>query len=176
MITQILIDMKATKFFALRLFTLCLMMLCLVPSCTKEKDVIYGLIDQDVIPPNARKKKLKSDSQYVAILYVNMFQRALSYNQLVSIGRVIQSIGDRFLAYELLVSNMMNEQDIIFPTYNEMVADFDFFINESYNRFFIRDATELEMEWWRNYLQNNPQVTPEHVYVAFAISDEYNFY
>jgi len=153
-----------------------LSLLILVPSCTKEKDIIYGLVDQGVIPPNARKKKLKSDSQYVAILYANMFQTALSYNQLVSIGRVIMSIGDRFLAYELIVSNMMNEQNIIFPTYSEMVADFDFFINESYNRFFIRDATELEMEWWRNYLQNNPQVTPEHVYVAFAISDEYNFY
>lgn len=172
----ILTELIPKRFSASLLMLLCLMVVVLVPSCTKEKDVIYGLVEQDVVPPNARKKKLKSDSQYVAILYANMFQRALSYNQLVSIGRVIQSIGDRFLAYELIVSNMMNEQDIIFPTYAEMNADVDFFINESYNRFFIRDATELEMEWWRNYIQNNPQVTPEHVYVAFAISDEYNFY
>lgn len=145
-------------------------------GCKKEDEILYGINDVNLTPPNASKKKLKSDQQYVAVLHANLFQSAVSTSEMVEIGRVIRSIGDKGLAYEFIVSNFMNDGSVVLPSNADMRGDTETFLTETYERFFVRPPSEIEKEYFKNYIELNPNVTPELVYFAFAISDEYYFY
>ncbi len=128
------------------------------------------------LPPNAGKTKEKTDQQYVAILHANLFQVALSANQIFEISQCIQSIGDKEVAREVIISNFMNENDVKMPTDKEMRADLRTFITNTYNRFLVRDPTEAEITYFENYISANPNVSPELVYFSFALSNEYLYY
>ena len=141
-----------------------------------EKETIYDVNEETILPPNANKTKLKSDQQYIAILYANMFQTALSSNDLFEASECVQSIGDKDLVHEILISNYMNQAGVILPTDEEMRADIDVFLNETYNRFLVRNPSEAELQYFKNYINTNPNVTPELVYFSFALSNEYQYY
>ncbi len=136
-----------------------------------EKETIYDVNEETILPPNANKTKLKSDQQYIAILYANMFQTALSSNDLFEASECVQSIGDKDLVHEILISNYMNQAGVILPTDEEMRADIDVFLNETYNRFLVRNPSEAELQYFKNYINTNPNVTPELVYFSFALSN-----
>ena len=144
-------------------------------SCQKD-DIVYDINQLQSSSYNANKNKLKSVSQYISIVYANLFQKALSSNELVEITRCIESIGDKQVAHELVLSNFMNEPDVIIPSDSLMRADLDLFLEETYKRFFVRDITEAEREFFLNYLNANPNVSSEMVYMSFALSNEYQFY
>ena len=144
-------------------------------SCQKD-DIVYDINQLQSSSYNANKNKLKSVSQYISIVYGNLFQKALSSNELVEITRCIESIGDKQVAHEIVLSNFMNEPDVIIPSDSLMRADLDLFLEETYKRFFVRDITEAEREFFLNYLNANPNVSSEMVYMSFALSNEYQFY
>ena len=144
-------------------------------SCQKD-DIVYDINQLQSSSYNANKNKLKSVSQYISIVYANLFQKALSSNELVEITRCIESIGDKQVAHEIVLSNFMNEPDVIIPSDSLMRADLDLFLEETYKRFFVRDITEAEREFFLNYLNANPNVSSEMVYMSFALSNEYQFY
>ena len=143
-------------------------------SCEKDKE--YEVNEGSILPPNANKTKLKSNQQYIAILYANLFQTALSSDNLFEASECIQSIGDNTLAHEVLISNYMNKPDVILPTNEEMRADLDVFITETYNRFLVRSPTEAERQYFKNYINTHPNVKPELIYFSFALSNEYQYY
>ena len=145
-------------------------------ACNKEKDILYGVNETPALPVNAEKNKLKSPAQYLAILHANLFQEALSSNELVQLTNIVEAFGDKALIHEVIISNFMNESGVILPPDSLMRNDMDAFIEETYKRFFVRQPTELEKEFFRNYLQANENVTPELVYLAFSLADEYQFY
>ncbi|MEO1713972.1 MAG: hypothetical protein AAFU60_11635, partial [Bacteroidota bacterium] len=64
----------------------------------------------------------------------------------------------------------------VIPSNQEMRADIETFIEETYKRFYVRIPTEAEKTWWINYLESNTDVDPELVYFSFATSNEYYFY
>ena len=144
-------------------------------SCQKD-DIVYDINQLQSSSYNANKNKLKSVSQYISIVYANLFQKALSSNELFEITRCIESIGDKQVAHEIVLSNFMNEPDVIIPSDSLMRADLDLFLEETYKRFFVRDITEAEREFFLNYLNANPNVSSEMVYMSFALSNEYQFY
>jgi hypothetical protein len=80
------------------------------------------------------------------------------------------------LAREVIISNFMNRPQVQLPTNAEMRADLDGFITETYNRFLVRNPTEAERQWFKNYISTHPNVTPELVYFSFSLTDEYLFY
>ena len=53
-------------------------------SCQKD-DIVYDINQLQSSSYNANKNKLKSVSQYISIVYANLFQKALSSNELVEI-------------------------------------------------------------------------------------------
>ena len=122
------------------------------------------------------KDKLKSIGQYISILYANLFQKALSSNELVEITNCIESIGDKEIAHEVILSNFMNKSGVIIPSDSLMRADLDLFIEETYRRFYVRDITEAEREFFLNFFMSHPDVSSEMVYTAFSLSNEYQFY
>ncbi|NNC96051.1 MAG: hypothetical protein HKN92_10850 [Chitinophagales bacterium] len=160
----------------MRRFLIMIITLSLFATSCKEDAYTYGIVDTDILPVNAVKSKQKTDKQYVSILYANLFQKALSSNRLVELERVIESLGDKRLARELIISSFMNDPAVILPSDPEMRDDIDQFVIDTYKRFYVRPPTEIEKEFFRDYINNDPNVTVEQVYFAFAISDEYMFY
>lgn len=147
-------------------------------GCKKETtyDDVYELESFRVLPPNAGKLKLKTDEQYVTILYANFFQEAISAGRLAEITDAIYSVGDKQLAREMVVSNFMNDPGIKLPTDAFMRQNTDKFLEEAYKRFYVRNISESERAWFKNYISSNPDVTVEFIYAAFALSNEYQFY
>ncbi len=165
----------AQAFSLHRLFLLMLLpILCATAGC--EKDKLYEVNEQTILPPNANKTKLKSDQQYIAILYANLFQTALSSDNLFEASECVKSIGDKDLVHEVLISNYMNSGGVILPTNEEMRADIDGFLTDTYNRFLVRNPTEAERQFFKNYIRTHPNVRPELVYFSFALSNEYQYY
>ena len=158
-----------------RLALLFIFIISLFTSCKKE-DPQYEVNQLNIQPPNAGKTKVKTDAQYVSILFANFFQTALSSNKLVEITNCIESVGDKDLVHEVVIGNFMNRPEIILPTDSIMRSDIDGFLRETYHRFYVREITEAERTWFKNYILSHPDITPEHIYFSFALSNEYQFY
>lgn len=146
----------------------------LLSSCVK--DDVYELNEVHASSYNANKNKLKSSNQFISILHANLFQKALSANELVEISRCIESIGDKEVAHEIILSNFMNKEGVIIPSDSLMRDDLNVFIEESYKRFFVRDITEAEREFFLSFFESHPNVSAEMVYMAFSLSNEYQYY
>ena len=80
-----------------------LVVLFVFSSCQKD-DIIYDINQLQSSSYNANKNKQKSIGQYISIVYANLFQTALSSNELVEITRCIESIGDKQVAHEIVLS------------------------------------------------------------------------
>ena len=152
-----------------------LMGVLLMPSCAEE-ETSYGLNNQHIRPANAEKTKLKTPEQYVAILYANLFQTALSADNLFEVSQCIQSVGDKDLVHEVIISNYMNDGGVELPSDAEIRADVELFVIETYHRFLVREPSEAELQYFKNYINSNPNVNAEMVYFAFALSNEYQYY
>ena len=146
-----------------------------ISSCRKD-DPIYDINQIESHSYNANKNKLKSASQYISILYANLFQKALSPNELVEITRCIESVGDKGLVHEVIISNFMNKEGVTIPSDSLMRDDLNLFIETAYKRFYVRDITEAEREYFLNFFTLHPDVSSEMVYTAFSLSNEYQFY
>ena len=145
-------------------------------SCRPEPEVSFELQGLEVTPGFAVKDRLKTNEQWVAIVHTNLFQSAMSANDLYNAARVFESIGDQSLAREVLLSNFFNQADLNLLTREEMVANLDAFLDETYLRFYTRFPTQAERTYVREFILNNPGMTPELVYMSFALSDEYRYY
>lgn len=145
-------------------------------GCKKESKVTYGVVQQNVYEDKARKTKAKSESEYISILYTNLYQIPISPTQLYRTQNIIYSIGDRTLAYELVLSNYFNKSGLKIPTNAEMRSNIEQFILDTYKRFYLRFPSEGEKLYFKNYIGANPNITVEMVYTAFAASDEYAYY
>ncbi len=147
------------------------------PSCKKKEDqTLYQVNEEEILPANVNKTRLKTNEQYVAILYTNLFQKALSANQIYDISQCFESIGDQSLAREVLISNFMNKPGVIIPTVAQMNANIDQFVSDTYKRFYVRQPTEAEKQYIKKMITADPNITPELVYFSFALSNEYMYY
>ena len=158
-----------------KIFFTCFVIFILISSCKKE-EYIYEINQIQSTSYNANKDKLKSISQYISILYANLFQEALSANELVEITRCIESIGDKQVAHEIVLSNFLNKGGVEIPSDSLMRSDLNVFIEETYKRFYVRDLTEAERQFFIDFFESNPDVSAEMVYMAFSLSNEYQFY
>ncbi|MDB9932497.1 MAG: hypothetical protein P8N07_04095 [Flavobacteriales bacterium] len=149
-------------------------------NCKKEtlEDKVFQVNKVKLYPSASSKIKEKTESQWVAVLYTNLFQQALSAGDIYRAGQCITSIGDKELAREVIISNFMNSTSPIpqIPTNGDMRADINKFIKDTYERFLIRRPTEGEKQYFRNEITNDPLRTAEIVYFSFALSNEYLFY
>jgi hypothetical protein len=149
-------------------------------NCKKEtlEDKVFQVNKVKLYPSASSKIKEKTESQWVAVLYTNLFQQALSAGDIYRAGQCITSIGDKELAREVIISNFMNSTSPIpqIPTNGDMRADINKFIKDTYERFLIRRPTEGEKQYFRNEITNDPLRTAEIVYFSFELSNEYLFY
>ncbi|HEX4888258.1 MAG TPA: hypothetical protein VFV37_09465 [Luteibaculaceae bacterium] len=149
-----------------------------VGACKEKEEFnsVYELDPFNAVPSSYGKNKEKTDEQYISILYSNLFQTAISSKKLSEMVDAIYSVGDKEVAHELIVAKFMAEPNLKLPSNAEMRNNTDQFLEEAYKRFFVRNISEAEREWFKNFIKNNPEVTVEFVYTAFALSNEYQFY
>jgi len=161
-----------------RIFTRLILLLfaaVIINSCQKDLYEVYEVNSIDVLPVNALKNKAKTDAQYISILYTNYFQTPIGPNKLLQALDAIRSIGDKQVAYDMIVSKYLNATPVL-PSKEEMDADHEAFIRSTYMRFLTRQPTEAELAWMLNYLKSNPNLTPDLVYLAFSTSNEHYYY
>jgi hypothetical protein len=156
-------------------FYLLLFMFISFLAC-KQDQYVYEIQEQTILPVNSEKNKPKTTSQYISILHTNLFQRAISPNRMLDALKAIESIGDKQVAFDILVSKYMNDGGVALPSQEDMQEDPEKFIRDTYKRFLVRQPTEAELTWMRNYINSRPNVTPELVYFAFATSNEHFHY
>ena len=149
-------------------------------SCKKETidDKVFQIESVNLYSSASSKLKEKTESQWIAVLYTNLFQQALSAGDIYKAGQCITSIGDKELAREVIISNFMNSTSPlpVIPTNTAMRNDINTFIQDSYERFLIRRPTEGEKQYFRNEITNDPTRSAEIIYFSFALSNEYLFY
>ncbi len=154
-------------------------------ACKKETEVIkqpevdnyiYNINGETLYASNVEKNKQKSSEQYISILYANLFQTAIPQNDLVELAEIRLCIGDKQSADELILNSFVNNGNVVIPTDAEMRADVEKFVKETYLRFFLRIPTAYEVFELKNEIENDPELTPELIYQAFALSNEYKFY
>src|SRR6056297_8895 len=142
----------------------------------KEETYVYEVNDVDISPINSTKNKPKTEAQYISVLYTNLFQEAIGPNRMLEALAAIQSIGDKRVAYDILVSKYMADGQVVLPSEEDMRADPEAFVRDTYRRFLIRQPTEAELQWMLNYIESRPNLTPELVYFSFATSNEHFHY
>lgn len=154
-------------------------------SCKKETNVInqpvvdnyiYGVNGENLYQSNAEKEKQKTSEQYISILYANLFQSSVSQNDLVELAELRLCIGDKQAADELILNNFVNSGNVTIPSDNEMRVDIDKFIDDTYLRFFLRKPNAYEIFELKKEIEDDAELTPELIYQAFALSNEYKFY
>jgi hypothetical protein len=166
-------NMQALNKF--RLLGIALALTLSLPGCQKDY-YVYEINDQTILPVNSQKIKPKSITQYISILYTNFFQRAISPNSMLQAQKAIESVGDKQVAFDILLSKYMNDPKVILPTVESMRQDPEGFIRNTYRRFLVREPTEAELNWMLNYIKSRPNVTPEHFYFAFGTCNEHFHY
>lgn len=164
----------------LKILSLSLIALTIV-SCKKEltlEERVFVINKESLYATASDKTKEKNNSQWVAVLYTNLFQQALSAGDLYRAGQCITSIGDKELAREVIISNFMNytSPTPIITSDSLMRADIDVFTIETYERFLIRKPTEGEKAYFKTFIESDTNVSAELVYFSFALSKEYLFY
>jgi len=157
------------------LWSAALVLILSFSSCQKDY-FVYEINDQKILPVNSQKIKPKSITQYISILYTNFFQRAISPNSMLQAQKAIESVGDKQVAFDILLSKYMNDPKVILPTVESMKQDPEGFIRNTYRRFLVREPTEAELNWMLNYIKSRPNVTPEHFYFAFGTCNEHFHY
>ncbi len=162
---------------------LAFVMLIGVVSCKKTivqdkvyDNVIYDLGDKAVYSNSAEKTRQKTPTQFISILYADLKQTGISNNELNDLSVVNSAFGDKGLLNQVLISHYMNNTGVVLPTNAAMRADLDKFIDETFIRFYQRKPSSYEKYFFKNKIANDAAITPELVYSAFALSDEYWFY
>lgn len=154
----------------------CLCFSILAFSSCEERSYIYDVNDVLVTANDANKDKEKTTEQFIAILYSNIFQKALSPNQLVDATEIVRSIGDKEIAYEVVIAKFLNDPNAVLPSNSAMRNNIEQFVIDTYERFFVRTPTEAEKLFFINFIETRSNITPEHVFTAFATSNEYAHY
>ncbi|MFT4665857.1 MAG: hypothetical protein ACI8YQ_001412 [Polaribacter sp.] len=153
-------------------------------SCKKETttihnpevDYIYNVNGENLYQSNADKNKEKSSEQYVSILYSNLFQDAIGQNDLVELSEIRRAIGDKQIADELILNAFVNNNNVQIPSNTSMRNDIDAFVEETYLRFFLRKPNPYETYELKSEIEEDTNLSPELIYMAFALSNEYKFY
>jgi len=139
-------------------------------------NVIYELNDQVVYSTAAEKNRQKTPTQFISILYADLFNQSISTNDLAEIAELSLSIGDKGVVTELLLSHYLNDPQVDIPTDSQMRADIPTFVESTYVRFFQRFPTAYEAQYLKDLIEDDLLMTPENIYAGFVLSNEYYFY
>lgn len=134
----------------------------------------------EIAPVNVRqsgeKGHLKSDLQFISIAYSDLFGKQISTAELNALISGYKAVGDKPLIIDLIVRNLLVKPGIVTINQATMQADPEAFIKGAFERFFIREPTEMETWFFTNLINENQQFLPEDIYYALMRAEEYRYY
>lgn len=154
-------------------------------SCKKETKVVnetvvdnyvYDIDQVAVYQDNIEKTRQKSSELFISGLYSNLFQTPIESGTLSDLAQIRQATGDKQMADELFLNTFINDGGAVIPSNATMRADLDLFITETYLRFYLRIPNPYEVFELKKTINEDEEITPEIIYQAFALSNEYKFY
>ncbi len=164
-----------TKIYRLPVFLLLAIFLGL-GACQKTTVTQYELEEIKLYSSASEKKNLKSDEQFISILYTDVFGKSISNDQLRNMNKAYASIGDKSLIIDIFIKSLLTDPAADLPSDTEMRADEQKFIEETYKRFLVRKPTGQEIWFLTNQIRKNPSLTALDIYYALLTSDEYRYY
>jgi len=152
-------------------------------GCKKEvtqnveyDNIIYDINNEVIYATSSEKTKQKTPLQFISILHTDLFGTGIPPNDLNEMGTLFLSIGDKNIARELILSNWMADINVQLPMMADMRANPDEFVEQVFVKFYLRKPDAYEKKFFVDKITGDMNVTPEFVYLAFALSNEYNFY
>ncbi|MEL6649211.1 MAG: hypothetical protein AAFQ87_00255 [Bacteroidota bacterium] len=146
-------------------------------ACQGGQDVyLYEVNEVDIRSTNLEKNNLKSDLEFLSLVYSDLFGTTVPENTLTQMLNSYNSIGDKTLIADYLIRNMLNAPNAGVPSDQEMRGDVEAFIGATYKKFYVREASEYERWYLKQAIEQDPDLSPEQIYYAFLTSDEYRYY
>ncbi|MCS7087063.1 MAG: hypothetical protein RMM53_13870, partial [Bacteroidia bacterium] len=124
----------------------------------------------------ALKNKPKSDMEMVSVAYSDVFAKTIPNDVLNTLSNFYVGFGDKSVAVEIIVRNAVNNTEAVIPSVEQMRADPEKFVEETYKKFFIRRPGEYEKRFWVDKIRQDSTLTPKLVYYSFMTAREYKFY
>lgn len=159
-----------------KLLTILALFILTMSSCKKEYNYIYDVGTEVVYSSNGEKNKEKSSTQFISILYSNLFQSTVTQQQLNDLSELRLAIGDKQIADNLIINAYVHNGAVQIPTNAAMRTDINLFVENTYLRFFLRKPTPYEAQFMKESIEADVGMTPDLIYSAFAESNEYKFY
>ncbi len=158
------------------LFSFCLL-ITVFSSCQKgDTYYVYELETVSLNQEAANKTRLKNSSKFIATAYSDIFGVAISPTKLDEISLTYESFGDSKIIEDMVIRNFLNQNNAQIPSSVVMRNDIEKFVKETYQRFFTRQPTALEVYKWKSAIESNPNLSSELIYYGFLTSDEYRYY
>ena len=154
-------------------------------ACKKETKVInetvvdnyiYEVNQVAVYQSNIEKTRQKTSEAYLSGMYAHLFQSPIEAGTLSDMAQIREATGDKQMADELFLNTFINAGGAVIPSDDEMRADLDLFITETYLRFYLRLPSPYEVFELKKAIDEDEDLTPEMIYQAFGLSNEYKFY
>lgn len=155
----------------------------LLTSCKKERvetqvydNVIYEVDSTRLYNSAAEKTKQKTPTQYISILYSDLYNKTISNNELSELNELSLAVGDKTMVNELTLSHYLKATWVDKPSDPEMRADIESFVTFVYVKFYLRYPTEYEKRYLADIIGKDPMLTVDEIYTAFVLSNEYYYY
>lgn len=147
----------------------------LVSSCQRDI-IVYGITDQEVKIDAIDKENFRQELTIIKSAYADLFGESMTGNNLEQVVSCLSSTNDRSLVVDMTIRHLLNAENLHIPTNSAMRADIPSFVNDTYNRFFHRDANPFEAWKLADMITNLAALRPDEIYYAFMTSDEYKMF
>lgn len=143
---------------------------------TEYDNVLHDLDTTKIYASNAEKNKQKTATQYISILYSDLYDRSIGGTELAELAELTLAMGDKVLSNELVLTHYLNSSGVNIPSDALMRADPDQFVEDIYLRFYQRIPSPYEKIYLVKLIESDPAITAKDMYTSFALSNEYYFY
>ncbi|HWB63630.1 MAG TPA: hypothetical protein VG603_08990 [Chitinophagales bacterium] len=147
-----------------------------ISSCKKESRYKYEVQEQVLYQSSAQKNTAKTPTQFISIAYNDLFNAAITTNELNTLSVDLQACGDKNMMEDLIIKNLLAKANQQIPDNNTMREDIPAFVTQTYVRFYNRQPTEFEAWKMQQLIQQNTDITPQMIYYAVMTSEEYKYY
>ncbi len=145
-------------------------------SCKKEELYVYEVNDVKVKQDKGDKNNVKSQTEFIAIAYSDLFQTGIDRATLEVLLSPYQAFGDQKLIEQMIIKSFLNVPGADVPTQAEMDANRSQFVTDAYVKFLAREPDEFELWHFERLFAEDPSITPQMFYFAILTSDEYRYY
>jgi hypothetical protein len=157
-----------------KIFSILFLISIAIFSC--KKDYVYEVNDVDVEQPGSEKENVKTTTEFISIVYSDLFNTNIPTGTLVRLQQTYDAFGDKKLIEDRIVRHFLDSAAVQIPSEATMRANIPLFVDETILKFFNRKPDAFENYFISDIISDNSSITPVMVYYACMTSDEYRYY